>query len=49
VKIRVTGLLDEITQAAERLGGVFDIVEISQPVRRRGNSRRYSIYLGVRL
>jgi hypothetical protein len=49
VKIRVTGLLDELTQAAERLGGVFDIVEISEPVRRRGNSRQYSIYLEIRV
>jgi hypothetical protein len=49
VKIRIVGLLDELPQAAERLGSVFEIVEISNPIPRRGNTRQYSIYLEIRL
>jgi hypothetical protein len=49
MKIRITGLLDEVPQATERLDRVFDSIEISQPYAGRGNSRQYIIYREVRL
>jgi hypothetical protein len=49
VKIRLTGLPDEVMAAAERLADVFDLVETSDALPCRGNSRQVRVYTEVRL
>lgn len=45
VKIRLTGLPDEVEAAADRIGRVVTVLETSRPYPRRGNSRLVSLYL----
>ena len=49
MKIRLIGLPDEVMAAAERLAGVFDLVETSEALPCRGNSRQVRVYAEVRL
>ncbi|GAA3790247.1 hypothetical protein GCM10022226_06420 [Sphaerisporangium flaviroseum] len=48
MKIRIIGLPDEVTQAAEIIGTAFDVIEISDPYPCRGASRNVRIYTEVR-
>ncbi|MEU6790016.1 hypothetical protein ABZ912_63500 [Nonomuraea angiospora] len=49
MKIRIIGLPDEVTQAADLIARTFDAIEISAPLPCRGNSRNMRIYTEVRL
>jgi hypothetical protein len=47
VNIRLTGLPDQVTATAERIGQVVTVLETSKPYPRRGNSALVSLYLEV--
>jgi hypothetical protein len=49
MKIRIIGLPDEVTQAADIIAAAFDVIEISDPYPCRGNTRNVRIYAEVRL
>jgi len=49
MKIRITGLPDEVEHAAAEIGSVLDVVETSAPYPCRGISRQVRLYLEVRL
>ncbi|MGH3377649.1 MAG: hypothetical protein ACRDS0_03805 [Pseudonocardiaceae bacterium] len=49
MKIRLIGLPDEVMAAAERVSDVFDLVDTSDALPCRGNSRQVRVYLEVRL
>jgi hypothetical protein len=49
VKIRLIGLPDEVMAAAERVADVFELVDTSDALPCRGNSRQVRAYLEVRL
>ncbi|WP_181870944.1 hypothetical protein [Sphaerisporangium album] len=49
MKIRITGLPDEVTQAADIIATTFDVIEISAPYPCRGTTRNVRIYAEVRL
>ena len=41
----LTGLPDEVEAAADRIGRVLTVLEVSKPYPRRGDSRLVSLYL----
>jgi hypothetical protein len=49
VKIRLIGLPDEVMAAATRVADVMDLVDTSDALPCRGNSRQVRVYLEVRL
>ncbi|RVX39113.1 hypothetical protein EDD27_1455 [Nonomuraea polychroma] len=49
MKIRIIGLPEEATQAANLIAHTFDVIEISDPLPCRGNSRNVRIYTEVQL
>lgn len=49
VKIRLIGLPDEVKAAAERVAEVMNLVDTSEALPCRGNSRQVRVYLEVRL
>ncbi|MEU7857884.1 hypothetical protein [Nonomuraea sp. NPDC049141] len=49
MRIRIIGLPEEATQAANLIARTFDVVEISRPIPCRGASRNVRIYAEVRL
>ncbi|MFI9553134.1 hypothetical protein [Nonomuraea endophytica] len=48
MKIRIIGLPEEATQAANLIARTFDVIEISDPMPCRGTSRNVRIYAEVR-
>ncbi|MGW3351720.1 hypothetical protein ACWDA3_51210 [Nonomuraea rubra] len=48
MKIRLTGLPEEIEQVTTRLRDVLDVLEVSAPYPCRGESRQVRVYLEVR-
>ena len=48
MKIRLIGLPEEVTAGAERLGEVFEVIEISAPYPCQGSSRQVRVYAEVR-
>jgi len=49
VKIRLMGLPEEVTTAADRIAEVLDVVDTSDAYPSRGTSRQVRVYLEVRL
>jgi hypothetical protein len=49
LKIRIIGLPDEATQAANLIARIFDVIEISGLIPCRGATRNVRIYAEVRL
>jgi hypothetical protein len=49
VKIRLIGLPDEVMAAATHVADVMDLVDTSEALPCRGNSRQVRVYLEVRL
>lgn len=49
VKIRITGLPDEVDHAATEIARVLTVIETSTPYPCRGNSRQVRLYLEARL
>ncbi|GAA3801647.1 hypothetical protein GCM10022226_21840 [Sphaerisporangium flaviroseum] len=49
MKIRIIGLPDEVTQAADILAQMFDLIEISEPYSCRGTTRNVRLYAEARL
>lgn len=45
MKIRIMGTLDELSEAAARLGEVFELLEVSDPYQNRGTSKLYRLYV----
>ena len=48
MKIRLTGTLEELEQAVEKMKTAFEVVGISKPYANR-NSAEYRIYVEVKL
>ncbi|MEU7743360.1 hypothetical protein [Nonomuraea sp. NPDC049158] len=49
MKIRITGLPDEVDHAATEIARVLTVIETSTPYPCRGNSRQVRLYLEARL
>jgi hypothetical protein len=49
VKIRLHGLLDEIQTIAENMRIHYNVVQVSQPYKDRGESQFYRMYITVNL
>ncbi|MCP2340180.1 hypothetical protein [Actinomadura rupiterrae] len=49
MKVRLTGLQDELDAAVTVLGTVLQVDEVSRPYPRRNSSRLVSLYLEARL
>lgn len=49
MKMRVMGTLDELNHARELLNDVFEVLEVSQPFRNRGDSKLYRMYVEAAL
>lgn len=49
MKIRITGLPEEATQAANLIARIFEVIEISGLIPCRGATRNVRIYAEVRL
>jgi hypothetical protein len=48
MRIRLMGLPEEVTAAAEQIGTVLDVIDISAPYPCRGASRQVRLYLETR-
>jgi hypothetical protein len=49
VKIRIMGTEDECREVAERLAGIVEVLEVSEPRANRGASVQVRVYIEVRL
>ena len=47
MKIRLTGTMEELEQAVEKLKTAFDVVSVSAPYKNR-NSMEYRVYVEVK-
>ncbi|TDX84974.1 hypothetical protein [Amycolatopsis arida] len=49
MKLRLTGTLAELSEAAALLGEVFELLEVSEPYPNRGTSKLYRLYVDADL